>query len=639
MLHDFGSAVNEYYVGKFRELARARAARIAGLDTPEKVLAYAAGCRRKIRAAFGLENRERKPMRPRVTGEFDFGLYRLRRVIIDPDPGYFMTGNLYLPPASSEPFPAVLHLCGHNGDGKSCQNGVSLNVGLAANGVAVFAVDPVCQGERLQHFLEDDFALCGAHNMLGKEMVLYGEYFCSWRAWDALRAIDCMVSLPELDGSKIMLTGCSGGGTMTCWVNALDDRIIASAPSCATTRWYRTVENENPIDAEQLPPGLAGEGLDMADFLIASLPRPVLVSGETNDFFDERGQREVGTELEKLCAVAGAPGACGTFVGPHGHGLKPEQREAIRAFFFRAAGVTPKGIPEDDIPRPTTEQKLAAPGGNVFNIPGNLPAMELLKRRCAAVAGNRPRLDREGTRRAVRDLLKLPEKMTFSTDYRRLPPQPVVEGKTLGNRYLLENDRRILGVLHHVAAEGFYQLPGPEKAVLFLPCAKSEEMLELPAGLFADDEKLFGFDTFGIGELAPSSCGKFAREMTDDYGVYWHYAGLGTMLGEPFPGLQTEGVLAAVSLLRARGVKHLTLCGRKYSAPLALFAALLAPEGAVDRTLLLEPPASYGELVGRVTPQPFTAMVPGILKYTDLPEIERIVGAERIDLQGSSAGA
>ena len=629
MLHDFGSAVNEYYVREFRELARGRADRIAGLTTPEKVLAYAADCRRKIRAAFGLENRERHPMTPRVTGEFDFGLYRLRRVIIDPEPGYFMTGNLYLPPVSSGPFPAVLHLCGHNGDGKSCQNGVSLNVGLAANGIAVFAVDPVCQGERLQHFLENDFDLCGAHNMLGKEMVLYGEYFCAWRAWDALRAVDYMVSLPELDGSKIMLTGCSGGGTMTCWVNALDDRIIASAPSCATTRWRRTVENENPIDAEQMPPGLAGQGLDMADFLIATLPRPVLVSGETNDFFDERGQKEVGAELEKLCAVAGAPGACGTFVGPNGHGLKTEQREAIRAFFFRAAGVTPKGIPEDRIPRPETEQKLAAPGGDVFNLAGNLPAMELLKRRCASATKDRPRLDREETARAVRNLLGLPEEMTFSPDYRRLPPQPVVEGKTLGNRYLLENGRRILGVLHHIAAEGFYQIPGPEKAVLFLPCAKSEEALELPDGIPAEGEKLFSFDTFGVGELAPSSCGKFAREMSSDYGVYWHYAGLGTMLGEPFPGLQTEGVLAAVALLRARGVKHLTLCGRSYSALPALFAALLAPAGAVEHTILLEPPEPYGELIGRVTPQPFTAMVPEILKYTDWPEIAEIVGAER----------
>ena len=89
--------------------------------------------------------------------------------------------------------------------------------------------------------------------------------------------------------------------------------------------------------------------------------------------------------------------------------------------------------------------------------------MELLKQRCAAATANRPQMGRAETVRAVRELLKLPEKMTFSTDYRRLPPQPVVEGKTLGNRYLLENGRRILGVLHHVAPEGFYQLPGPEK--------------------------------------------------------------------------------------------------------------------------------------------------------------------------------
>ena len=61
----------------------------------------------------------------------------------------------------------------------------------------------------------------------------------------------------------------------------------------------------------------------------------------------------------------------------------------------------------------------------------------------------------------------------------------------------------------------------------------------------------------------------------------------------------------------------------------AEFAALLAPAGAVERTILLEPPEPYGELIGRVTPQPFTAMVPEILKYTDWPEIAEIVGAER----------
>ena len=628
MLHDFGNAVNEYFVREFRERARARAARIASFTTQTEVLDYAAACRRKIREAFALDRWERTPLRPRVIAEYDFGLYRMRTVIIETVPGLYMTGDLYLPPASPRPFPAVLHLCGHNSDGKSCQNGVSLNVGLAANGMAVLAVDPLCQGERFQHFMENEKELCGAHNMLGKEMILYGDHFGAWRAWEAIRALDYMAGLPELDAGRLMLTGCSGGGTMTCWVNALDDRLIASAPSCATTRWLRTVENENPIDAEQMPPGLAGMGLDMADFLIASLPRPVLVSGETNDFFDERGQKAVGAELEKLAALAGAPGSCATFVGPNGHGLKTEQREAIRAFFFHAAGETQKGVPEEEIPRPETAQKLAAPGGDVFNIPGNLPAMELLKRRCAAVTAKRPELGADELRRALRQLLALPEKTVFSDEFRRLPPQPI-EGERCGNRYLLENDRRILGVLHYISAEGFFQIPGPEKAVLFLPSEKSEELLDFPPEL-AEGASLFGFDTFGVGELAPTSCGKTQREITGLYGAYWHYAGLSFMLGGAFPGLQAEGILAAIHVLKSRGVKELTLCGRGYTAPAALFAAVLAGKEAVNRTLLMEAPVSYGSFIARRTSWPLAAMVPGILKYTDLPELEALAGAERV---------
>ena len=625
MHNDFGNAVNEYFVSVFRRLYKERARRIAQLKTKEDVLTYAAKARKRIREVFDLEKVPRTPLDMQVTGEHTFKYYTLRNLIFESLPGYFVTADFYLPEAPEGPVPCVLHLCGHNYDAKSCTNGVSMNVGLAANGIAVLCIDPVCQGERLQHFMPNEMDLCGAHNIIGKELVLMGEHFAAWRAWDALRAIDLLCEMPEVDSSRLMLTGCSGGGTMTTWVNALDDRLIASAPSCAVTRWRRTVENELPIDAEQTPPFLAGEGYDMADFLIATLPRPILVSGETNDFFDERGQQEVGRELEHLSTLAEAPVKSTFFTGPNDHGLKPEQRAAIRDFFFKVSGVTPRGIAEEDIPRPATEQKLAAPGGDVFNLPGNLSAMELIKQRRDALIARRKELDKAGLKAALRKCLCLPETISVPEDYRRLPTQIFRDETQIINRYLIENDERILGVLNALTGKGNYQLPRCKEAVFYLPDQECIEMETLPE-TFYTDRILFGFDSFGAGNLIPTSCGVHSRKPSSHYGAFWHYASMCQMLGKSFPGLQMEGILSAIALLKANGTEKLTLIGRGYGAWLASYTALLADD-VVKETILLDAPESFGELAGTYTERSFAGMVPEILKYTDFPEIARAAGA------------
>ena len=626
MHNDFGNAVNEYFVKEFRRLYKERQKRIEALTTPEAVLAYAAGAKKRIREIFDLDRLERTPLNLQVTGEHTFGCYTLKNIVFESVPGYKVTGNLYLPAPLTEKVPAVLHLCGHNSDGKACTNGVSLNVGLAANGIAVLAIDPVCQGERFQHFMENEMNLCGAHNTIGKELVLFGEHFPAWRAWDALRAVDLLCALPEIDSTRLMLTGCSGGGTMTTWVNALEDRFIAAAPSCAVTRWRRTVENELPIDAEQMPPDLAGEGYDMADFLVAPLPRPILVSGETNDFFDERGQQEVGRELEHLSTILNAPLKSTFFTGPNAHGLKPEQREAIREFFFKAAGLAPRGIAEDDIPRPTTEQKLAAPDGDVFKLPGNLPAMELMKQRCAKVIAARKNLSRAEVARALSKCLALPAEIPVPSDYRRLPTQIFRDEEHLINRYLIENDERILGVLHALTGDGNYQIPRCEEAVFFLPDKECIEMETLESELY-ENRILFGFDSFGTGNLIPTSCGAASRGLDDFYGAYWHFAGMSYMLGKSFPGLQMEGILSALKLLKERGTGKITLIGKGYGAMLASYTALLA-EDMVSRTLLLDAPPAFEALVGTYNTRSFSGMVPGILKYADWTDIAKLIGAE-----------
>ena len=626
MHNDFGNAVNEYFVREYRRLYKERKRKIEAFKTSEDVLAYAAQVKKRIREVFALDKLPRTPLNPRVTGEFDFKYYTLRNIVFESLPGYYVTASLYLPPAAEKPFATVLHLCGHNFEGKSSVNGTSLDVGFAANGIAVLNIDPVCQGERLQHFMPNEANCTGAHNVIGKELVLFGEHFAAWRAWDAVRAIDLICEMEELDSSRIMLTGCSGGGTMTTWVNALDDRLIASAPSCAATRWFRTVENELPIDAEQMPPALAGEGFDMGDFLIASLPRPILVSGEANDFFDKRGQQSVGREMEKLSALVEAPIQSTFFTGPHEHGLKPEQREAIRNFFFKAAGVVSKGIPEDEIPRPTMEQQLVAPEGDVFKIPGNVSAFEVMKEHCCKVIAQRKELSKAELAAALKKCLALPDEIPVPDNYRRLPRHIFRDDEHSINRYLIENDERILGVLNILTGGGAFQLPDCNGAVFYLPDFDGKELETLPEELY-QGKILAGFDSFGVGNLIPAACGVSSRDMQAHYGAYWHFAGLSHMLGKTFPGLQMEGILAALKLLKSHGAQKVTLIGKGYGAMLAAYTALLA-EDMVEKTILLEMPEPFEKLIGTYNERSFTGMVPDLLKYADWTDIARCVNAE-----------
>ena len=64
--------------------------------------------------------------------------------------------------------------------------------------------------------------------------MLLGRNTATYRIWDGMRAIDYLQSRPEVDPKRIGCTGNSGGGTLTSYLMALDERIQAAAPVAAT---------------------------------------------------------------------------------------------------------------------------------------------------------------------------------------------------------------------------------------------------------------------------------------------------------------------------------------------------------------------------------------------------------------------
>ena len=90
----------------------------------------------------------------------------------------------------------------------------------ATRGYGYFQLDAFGAGERLP---------LGGHDDGGVHLAITGASMGGILAWDNMRALDYLCSRPEVDASKIGVTGASGGGNQSMYIAALDERITAAS--------------------------------------------------------------------------------------------------------------------------------------------------------------------------------------------------------------------------------------------------------------------------------------------------------------------------------------------------------------------------------------------------------------------------
>jgi len=267
--------------------------------------------------------REKTPLNPRITGKVEGPDYTVENVAIETLPGYWLGGNLYLPKGKKPPYPAVLHPHGHwkNGRLENTDNysGPSLGVNLARRGFAVFAYDMVGYNDTKQT----------PHDFGNPAEQLWSFGPLPLQLWNSIRVLDYVTMLPNVDESRVGITGASGGGTQTFLLTAADDRIKFAAP----VNMVSFIMQGGCVCENQ--PGLR-VGTNNVEFAAMAAPRPMLVVAATGDW-TRNVPKEEFPAIESIYRLYGASKRVEMVQIEAPHNYNEASREAVYRFLTKTA--------------------------------------------------------------------------------------------------------------------------------------------------------------------------------------------------------------------------------------------------------------------------------------------------------------
>ena len=631
--------LKNYLLEQLRPHFAARRAAIDAMDTPEKFRQRQATIRQRLQKLNG-PFPDRTPLNPQVTGTIQRDGYVIENVIYESRPGYHITANFYLPTTRAGPVPGVLVPCGHSANGKASEVYQSICISLAQQGIAALIYDPIGQGERHQLLGEEGKPVVWGtteHTLVGVGAWLVGTGTQNYRIWDGIRSIDYLTQRAEVDDTRIGCTGNSGGGTMTSYLMAFDQRILAAAPSCYLTTLERLFETIGPQDAEQNFPGQVAAGIDHADFIHLHAPQPTLMCVATQDFFDNDGAWTTFREAKQLYSMLGHSERMGIIDFDDQHGFSKPRRVAAMRFMKRWL------LKEDDNPEEGTlvlssdrELQCTKTGEVLLDFPNAVNTTAITRHRAETLAPARVQLWRDSPEQGLSEARRL---SGFRKN--RNAPTVLAEGSTKvasGGR----SDWN--GAVDRISIQATNGIPIP--GLLFRPADGSAP---LPPVIFASSDGIaaefdpmgrcaqlareghivLAIDVRGFGETRAG----VQRQRDGYFGTDLQTALLAIHLSRPLLGQRAEDIQAATNYLLARedvDATKLHLIGAGQCGPVAIhFAAF---DGRVKTLTTINSIESWLEVLD----DPFaidqlTNVVPSALEYYDLPDLVRAreVGANR----------
>jgi cephalosporin-C deacetylase-like acetyl esterase len=535
------------------------------------------------------------PLNPRITGTIRKDGYRVEKIVYESMPGFYVTGCLYIPDKIKGKTAAILNVIGHNQESFRNKLYQVINYNLVKKGIIVFAIDPPGQGEHVQYF-DSQIKLSSIgysvieHCYFGNQCFLTGSSCAKYFIWDGIRAIDYLLTRKEVDPERIGVTGFSGGGTITAYIAAFDDRVKVSVPCSWATASRRQIETKGVQDAETVFYRGLVNGITFEDLLEVRAPKPTLLTFVSRDeYLSLQGAREAFNEAKLVYDAFGKSNNLEMTEDDSKHWMTPEIRLSIYSFFMKHFNI--QGNPDEIEAEILSDEELKiTPTGQISTFLGGEMIFDVNKKETLKLIDNLERSREDIDQHLSKIKIKSKEISGF------ISPENSSVKAFINGKY--QRDGYSVGK-YAIMGEGDYPIP----ILLFMPndnAKKHSAIIYIQSTGKATDanpggeiEKLVknGYivaaaDVLGIGETKNTA----ARGITDGYSA--------VLIGRSVVGIQAGDIIRVADYLKNLSEVDSTKIGaigiNEMCIPL-IHAAAFDP--SINNIILIGSLVSYSSIV------------------------------------------
>ena len=558
---------------------------------------------------------ERTALKATVTGSLEREGYIVDKLHFQSIPGAYVPGNLYRPEKNDRRLPAVLYLCGHS-KGKVNPPYQANPRWFAQHGYVALVLDPIQLGESqgLHH---------GTFQKERWDWYSRGYTPAGTEVWNAMRAFDYLASRTDVDKNRMGVTGLSGGGAMSWFFGAADERVKCTAPVCQTG------------SIEQLVTDRATDGhCDCAFWInyyrwctpdIGALiaPRPLLIASGTEDvLWRPYAFRDVFHRIHRQYAELGMAEHVKLVEDLTPHGYTPKLRKAIFEWFNLHLKNDARPVEDDVTDHVEPEKNLLVFNGH----PPRKDAMRmidisLVKKACSPAVKTRAQWNTY-----QRNTLNALRRLTFSATgglpaCARLPKPG--QGSARGGQYISAKATPTMIEFRNDGQEkawgnfSSYVFKTADELDLRVRVIRPLNMTGSPTLAFALSESArsgnFATGRPAVSEGIGTACIEVRNTASTSAGpgYLWTLRRSYPLFGQTLPERQVQDLLAGIEIIRQHSpASPMALYGDGRTAVLAIYAALL--DQGIAEVVLTNLPASHEK--------PETPEFLGILRIGDLPQ-------------------